>query len=135
MKAFVADAHSLLWHLFSPAKLGQAARQALAEVDEGKGTIFIPAVVVAELLMVAEKRWLPGVTTENLLTALAEFQASENYQLCPLMPDTVIKSRDLLTIPDIFDRLIAAEAIERDLPLLTCDPVIHASGLVSVIWT
>ena len=36
-------------------------------------------------------------------------------------------------IPDIFDRLIVAEALRLGLPLITSDSVIHASGLVNVV--
>lgn len=134
MRQYVIDTHALLWHLYLPNQLGAGARSVLAEVDEGKACLLIPAVVIAEALMVAEKRRLKNLETANLVPCLDEMRASENYRLCPLLPETVIKSRDLLAIPEIFDRLIAAEAIERDVPLLTRDPVIRDSHLVEVIW-
>lgn len=134
MKQYVVDTHALLWHLFAPNIVGSGAKTIFAPVDQGKACALVPAVVVAEALMVAEKRRIKGLTTADLLPVLEGIQGSENYRLCPLMPETVIKSRDLIAIPEIFDRLIAAEAIDRKIPLLTRDPVIQASGLVTAIW-
>ena len=59
---------------------------------------------------------------------------SDNYPLSPLLPETVIASHQYTTIPDIFDRLIVTEAISRGVPLVTHDPVIRQSGLISTVW-
>ncbi len=70
----------------------------------------------------------------HLLPRLDAMATSDNDPLCPLLPHTVIASHHYTVIPDIFDRLIVAEAILRGLPLLTRDTVIRASGLVAVVW-
>ncbi len=85
--------------------------------------------------MVAQKNRIAGLTLDRLLPQLEAFRDSENYRLCSLSPETVLMSHALIAIPDIFDRLIATEAMQRDLPLLTQDPVIESSGLVPTIWT
>jgi PIN domain nuclease of toxin-antitoxin system len=59
---------------------------------------------------------------------------SDNYLLRPLLPRTVLDSHRWSAIPDIFDRLIVAEAIELEMSLLSCDPVIRDSGIVGVVW-
>ncbi len=61
-------------------------------------------------------------------------KSQPNYELMPLDPELVISSHTLTAIPDIFDRLIVAEALRLNLPLITRDSVIRASGLVNVIW-
>ena len=131
---YVADAHALLWHLYWPQRLGRAAQQAFADADTGQACIYVPAVVVAEVLMVVQKGRLPGVTLDHLLPHLQEMATSETYPLCPLLPETVIASHEYVTIPDIFDRLIVTEALSRGVAVLTRDPVIQESGLVSIIW-
>jgi PIN domain nuclease of toxin-antitoxin system len=132
---FVTDAHALLWHLYWPRRLGAAARSAFAGADEGRARIHIPALVVAECLMVAEKGRLPGATLAHLLPLLEELEGSDNYRLIELVPATVLASHRFARIADIFDRLIVTEAVLRGLPLLTKDPLIHDSGLVRAIWT
>lgn len=65
MSEYVADTHALLWHFHSPERLGTAAREAMAEVDEGASLAWIPAVVMAEAIMVAERRRIAGLTVKT----------------------------------------------------------------------
>jgi PIN domain nuclease of toxin-antitoxin system len=134
MRELVTDTHGFLWHLYAASKLGTKAKEAFADADAGKLRIFIPALVVAEALMVSEKRRIDGLDTEGLLPQLRAARFSDNYVLSDLRASTVLASHQLTAIPDIFDRLIVAEALERGLALLSRDSVIRESGLVQTIW-
>jgi PIN domain nuclease of toxin-antitoxin system len=68
------------------------------------------------------------------LAQLEALRDADNYRLSTLTPEVVLASHQLSTIPDIFDRLIVAEARERRLPLLTRDALIRESGLVGTVW-
>ena len=131
---YVTDAHALLWHLFDPRRLGRAARAALLAGDSGTSQIYIPAVAVAEMIIVVQRGRLTAVAMPELLAQLNNIQARTSYTLLPLLPETVIGSHTLTAIPDIFDRLIVAEARRLAIPLVTHDVVISAAGLVSVVW-
>lgn len=132
MTEYLIDTHALLWHLHAPRRLG-AAGEALARIDAGEGRAWIPAVVIAEALMVAERRRIAGLALEALLAQFESLRGSDNYRLSPLTVDRVLRTPRLSAIPDIFDRLIAAEAVERNVPLLTRDPVIRDSQLVTTV--
>ena len=84
--------------------------------------------------MVIERKRLLGIVTPQLLGQLSLRQGRQNYELLPLLPDLVRGSRTLTAIPDIFDRLIVAEARRLGLPLISHDPIIRASGLVNLVW-
>ncbi len=84
--------------------------------------------------MVVQKNRLPGVDLEELLAHLGAAQHSDNYVLSDLQGKMVLDSHPFIVIPDIFDRLIVVEAITRGLPLISRDPVIRDSGLVSMVW-
>ena len=131
---YVVDTHALVWSMYAPARLGRAAAAVFAEVDAGRAIAQVPAVVVAEVLMVVERGRLPGVGLAHLLPQLEAMRASDNYKLVPLLPEVVIGSHTLTAIPDIFDRLIVAEALVRGLHLVTKDGIIHGAGLVATIW-
>lgn len=84
--------------------------------------------------MVAERGRIAGLTVDALISQLEILRNAENYRLSSLTPEVVLSSHQLSTIPDIFDRLIVAEARERRLPLLTRDSIIRESQIVATIW-
>ena len=131
---YLADAHAMLWHLFEPRRLGSAARAAFADADSGSARVLLPAVVLAEMIMVIERGRLPGITMNRLLTVFQAMQSSHNYILFPLLSEVVIASHSLTVVPDIFDRLIVADARRMKVPLISRDATISISGLANVVW-
>jgi PIN domain nuclease of toxin-antitoxin system len=134
MKEYVADTHALLWPLYLPDRVGHAARAAFAAADAGEARIHVPALVVAEVLMVAEKGRMRGVTKAAVLPVIAQMRGSSNYPLSTLPPSLVLRSAEIPSIPDIFDRIIAAEALVRAVPLLSCDSVLRRVADVLTVW-
>ena len=116
---------------FSPFALHPSP---FAEADTGQAIIHIPAVVVAEVIMVVQKGRLQTAAIDHIIPYLRAMAESDNYMLSPLHPETVIASHKHTSIPDIFDRLIATEAVLRGLYVVTRDQVIRESGLVTTIW-
>lgn len=131
---YVTDTHALVWSMYAPSRLGSAAQQAVAATDAGAARIHVPAVVVAETIMVVERGRLSGITLAHLLPRLEAMRTSDNYRLESLLPEVVLASHALTAIPDIFDRLIVAEAIHRGTPLISKDTVIRRSALVTTVW-
>jgi PIN domain nuclease of toxin-antitoxin system len=131
---YVANTHSLLWNLFTPKRLGRAAFAVFRAVDRGNAKLYVPAIVVSEMVMVIEKGRIHNVTMSDLLDEISLMELSPYHELLPLLPETAVASRTLINIPDIFDRLIVAEALRLGLPLITHDSVITNSGSVSVVW-
>jgi PIN domain nuclease of toxin-antitoxin system len=134
MNEYVSDAHPMSWYFFASTRLGSAAKSVLREAAAGKARIYLPAVAIAEMIMTVEKRRLPSATMPELIQHLNWMKNQPNYELMPLDPDLVVSSHTLTVIPDIFDRLIVAEALRLNLPLITRDTVIRSSGLVNIVW-
>jgi PIN domain nuclease of toxin-antitoxin system len=134
MREYVTDTHPLLWNLFIPKRLGRAAFDVFREVDRGNAKLYVPAIVISEMLMVVEKSRIPNVTMQDLLDEISLMEFSQYHELLPLLPKTAVASRTLTDIPDIFDRLIVAEALRLGLSLITHDSVITISGAVSIVW-
>jgi PIN domain nuclease of toxin-antitoxin system len=59
---------------------------------------------------------------------------SPNVSVVDLNLARALDLRTLTVIPEMHDRLIAAEALARDLPLITRDQIITASRLVKTVW-
>lgn len=134
MTEYIADAHAIAWYLFARQRLGKLALAVFDDAETGNAKIFIPAVALAEVIMVIEKNRLPGASMQQLEIDLALIQQSSSFELLPLLPENVIASRGLKVIPDIFDRLIVSEALRLGLPLITRDSVIRASRVIQTVW-
>lgn len=134
MSEYVADTHAIVWHLFARPRLGRSAMAIFDDAEAGKAKIFIPAAALAEVIMVVEKQRIPGITMPQFEIDYLLMRQSSSYEFLPLFPDDVFDNRTLTVIPEIFDRLIVAEALRLRLPLITRDTVIRASGVVPVVW-
>jgi len=134
MNAYATDAHALVWHLAVPQRLAAGARAAFAEADDGASTIHVPAMALAECLMVAEKQCIPGFSIASFLRIVERVRFASNYRLGTLSPEIILGSAQLLAIPEVFDRLIVAEALALGVPLITKDQSIRDSGIIPTVW-
>jgi PIN domain nuclease of toxin-antitoxin system len=129
----VIDSHTLIWYAIGAWKrLGADARRLLQRADAGTGAVFVPTVVLIEVLE-AERTgrlklpagpsaWLEGIT------------ASSSFPVAELTVDVVRRAQTLYSIPERGDRLIAATAAALDLPLITRDPEIARAAGVDLVW-
>ena len=103
---FVVDTHVLYWYLAHPTLLSPASRAALSLTEAGLAELWIPAIVIPELDYLCRKYRVPRLA--GLLLEQAE--ASANYRLAPLGPETLRIFLGLEAPPEMHDRLIVAEA-------------------------
>ncbi len=110
--------------------MGSNARTAFDEAASGVSQINIPAIALAELIMLAEKRH-GAIDVTRIVSTL---QNASGFKLTPLSPEIAIRIQTLNSLPDIHDRLIVAEALETSATLITRDQLIIASGLAPTVW-
>lgn len=130
MSEFVADTHSLIWRLTDSPRLGAAARRVFDDVDAGVAGLVIPAIAVAELVFAIDKHKLPL----DMTAVITRWQSNPAIEIVDLRLSVVMLLPHLGAVPEMHDRLIVAEALSRDAPLLTRDPRIAAAGLVATVW-
>ena len=130
MNRYVADTHALYWYLTDSPRLGKRASEAFDEADEGRATICVPAIALAELFYMNEKlgRQL------DFRSTLEYLQASGQFTLLPFLPEETLDLDVDRGVPEMHDRIIVGVARRMSLPLLTCDASITANGLVAVVW-
>jgi PIN domain nuclease of toxin-antitoxin system len=125
---YLLDTHTLLWILETPVRLPNLTRQIVE--DPGSGL----------LLSIATPWELAIKTNSGKLNAekiLREFELSifsAGYQLLETKPSHVIRAGMLpLHHRDPFDRLMAAQALELGIPIVSRDRVFGRYG-VKRIW-
>lgn len=128
---FVADAHTLVWHLTGDSSLSAKARDALRKVDEGEEELFIPCIVFFELTYLVEKRRIAA----DFDDLVGRVSSSHNYRIEPLCLPIIEKGRSIPMdkVKDPWDRLIAGTSMHLGLPLISRDRSLAELGL-KVIW-
>lgn len=125
------DTHSLIWyaHQASNHLLSAKALKAIQKA-ESSGIIYVPTIVLVEILDLIERGKIP--ISISFHTLFASIEGNKSYQVVPFDAD-LLKALTPLKGLEIHDRLIAATAIMTESILVTKDRVISASG-VNVLW-
>ncbi len=130
MNGYVTDTHALFWYLTNSPQLGSNASRAFDEADAGAAMIYVPAIVLAELYYVNEKRGRPL----DFAAEYARLSSGGQFVLLPFAPDDVLEFDAAQTVPEMHDRMIVVSARRLGLPCLTRDSEITASSIVATIW-
>jgi len=131
-QAAVTDTHALVYHAAANRKLGTRATAFFTRCEAGQAILYVPAAVMWECTLLAR------VARINLRRSVHAFFddlfTNPSYQPLDLTPNQVFAADEMRFNRDPFDALIAAAARSLDLPLITRDAEIRASGLVQVLW-
>jgi PIN domain nuclease of toxin-antitoxin system len=121
------DTHVLLWGLTEEARLSSDVRMLLPVAD-----VWISVASIWEIITKVQvgKLTLPSPVGPFLTAKLA----SNGVSVLTVTLDHVLRIESLeLHHRDPFDRILIAQSIEEELPLVTADP--HFEGYpVEVIW-
>ena len=127
---FVVDTHALWWYLRSPERLTASASAVFRLAETGNATIIVPAIAVAEFYFLSAKLGQP-VPPSDLLAAL---DAVGGIELSDLGRAQLERLDRFPEIPEMHDRLIAAEAAALDAPVVTRDETLTASWQIETVW-
>jgi predicted nucleic acid-binding protein len=131
---YVTDTHALLWHLASDPRLSSTARKLFTETDAGHHRIYVPSIVLVEVIYLAEKARIDPKALKQTLHLLNSSPANYPLISLDLAVILVLQSINRTLIPGMPDRIIAATAKHLNLPLITRDTAIAAAETVAVIW-
>ncbi len=130
MTSYVLDTHSCLFALGAPRKLGRSAATALRQLDRGKATAWIPAPVVAEIVMLRQL----GRTEIGLPQLEAAIADAPALRFLSLDLSQLHEFAALASIRDPFDRMIVSAARVTRSKLITKDGLLAESGLIETVW-
>ena len=124
---YVTDTHAFVWYIAGklPPKIDEVFRSA----EKGESVIFIPTVVLAECLYLAENKKIDldfNELLERMEISSNFIPASFNFQ--------VVKLLSKIELSELHDRIIVATAKLLNAKLITKDKEIRESGIVEVVW-
>ncbi|MBI2682351.1 MAG: type II toxin-antitoxin system VapC family toxin [Acidobacteriales bacterium] len=131
--SLLLDTHAAIWHLLDSDRLSQQAKARIEEEIRAGETIYLPSISLIEVIYLVERKRLPRVAFDRLVSALGE--PDSGYRVA-VLDDAVAMAvsripRDV--VPDLPDRVIAATALHLDLPLVSKDARIHQTG-IRLVW-
>ncbi len=129
----VADTHILIWDALVPDRLSTAARQAIAQANDGDG-LLICDISLWEIAMLIRKGRVQVDTDCHSFVNLV-LQANKTF-VQPITPRIAALSAELSAAvgKDPADRLIAATAIVMHLTLVTADSNLRSAPEVATLW-
>lgn len=130
---FITDTHPLIWLVAGNRKrLGRKVCALFDDVLAGRQAVYVPSTVFWEISL-AEKSG--GLEFD---VSFAEFvdriMAVPTFIEDPVTHEIVKRSHELNFHSDPFDQLIVASALEKRLPLITDDSVLHKHRPCELYW-
>jgi PIN domain nuclease of toxin-antitoxin system len=114
----LVDTCTLIWATLSPSSLSREARETVA--DEGN-VILVSAASAWEIATKVRLGKLPGA--EKLERDYLDVMEDAGYILLDIDAESALRAGRLVAgHSDLFDRMIAAQAVDQDIPVLSPDP-------------
>jgi len=119
------DTCTVIWATLSPSSLSQQAREAIA--DQGN-VILVSAASAWEIATKVRAGKLPGA--EKLERDYLDVMENAGYTQLPIDTESALRAGRLVAERrDPFDRMIAAQALGLDIPVLSTDPLLDQFGI------
>jgi PIN domain nuclease of toxin-antitoxin system len=127
--AYLLDTHTFLWMRHEPDRLGNEASSICADPDSELVMSLASGWEIAIKLSIGKLR-----LKDPLRQVLVEARTTAGIIPLPITEEHVLRVRDLpLHHRDPFDRLLAAQALQEGLTVLSADPSFDAYG-VPRVW-
>ena len=123
---FLIDTHYVLWAALNSSRMEPWAKNLMADLNN---EILVSAASVYEISLKVRLGKLPQAADfESDL--ISNIENRLGYTLLPLEPESMMRAaRFQGQHGDPFDRMIAAQAIQHHLPVLSTDPRLEAFGV------
>jgi PIN domain nuclease of toxin-antitoxin system len=132
-QVIVLDTCAIIWDALSPQRLSKRAKQAIASANRRDGITFCEISLWEIAMLMRHRRLDPGTDYRTFIDLVL---SSNRYVLIGITPEIAeqsVKFPDAMS-SDPADRIIAATAIVRGVPLVTADKTIRLAGCVPVVW-
>jgi predicted nucleic acid-binding protein len=111
-------------------KLNRKVKTIFEGAENEDGGIIIPAMVLAEVGYLAERRKIEA-NLDDIKKYCAKYKS---IVIEPITEEVIEKAFEIDDIPELHDRIIAGTTLVKGFALITNDPIISSSRFVEVIW-
>ena len=130
LPVYVVDTHALYWYRNHPDWLRPGGDAVFRLAAAGAARIIVPAIVVAELYYLSLKLGAPV----HVADLLEDINRSLEFEFSELGQAQLTQMEEVGGVTEMHDRLIAAEALVWQAPIITVDGTLSRSRSVETIW-
>jgi len=132
VRTFVLDTCAVLPAVFKVRNLTRLGRAIIDMAQDYQAELVVPTMALLE----AENdiRHRQKQIKRSFADFLQVLMEADYVRIEPMSIEQVMLLPDLLSLPELHDRIIVAHALTNDAPLITSDLVIRDSGLVECVW-
>jgi PIN domain nuclease of toxin-antitoxin system len=133
MSGIVADTHAVVWYILEPMQLSANARALFEQTALAGEPIYISAISIIEICYLVDKGRLPSLVLPKVVDTLQD--AISTLEMVPVDLGVALALARIARadVPDMPDRIIAATALCINVPLVSRDRRIQASG-IQTVW-
>ncbi|HEY9231320.1 MAG TPA: type II toxin-antitoxin system VapC family toxin [Blastocatellia bacterium] len=133
MSGIVADTHAIVWYFVEPVRLSANARALIEQTALAGEAIYVSAISIIEICYLVDKGRLSAMVLQRVVNALRDANAA--VEIIPVDLDVALALPRIARadVPDMPDRIIAATALHLNVPLISRDRQIRATG-IHTIW-
>lgn len=133
MNDVIIDTNVVVWY-FSQPRLSSVLAQAALDAATSDGSIFVTTITIVELTYLIDKKKIPADVLAALRSALDDSASALRLVDLNREISDAIEQIPRAIVPDMPDRIIAATALNLELPLLTSDSAIRNLKNIKTIW-
>lgn len=127
----IADTHAVIWYFSADPRLSDVARKVIETSATTGDQVGVSAITLVEMVYLAEKGRIP----KQWLIPDMVIGSDTVFMIVPVEWQTARSLREIngAQVRDMPDRIIAATALQLDVPLISRDSKIVLSN-VQTIW-
>jgi predicted nucleic acid-binding protein len=115
-------------------RLTSKSERVFDDAEAGRSHLLLPQIALTEFMYIALRGRLKGTRRElQVRDVLHNLTASDAFTVSS-MPNSAWELFPELPIPELHDRMIAAEAVAREIPLISNDPAFDGIEGLTTVW-
>ena len=132
MTGYLLDTHAAVWYVTDAKELSAAAAERLDNALASGHPLWLASISVVEMVYLVEKGRIPRAFCERIVQVLNDGEGALSLVPLDMTVLACLEQVPRQQVPDMPDRIIAASAWAKGVPLVTCDARLQGLSLQTV---